>query len=204
MKKSTLGILIAAGAMVIIALAGAMVWIGHMAIQSAKPKPLTAEERRLVVNPETLAEFGIKINAKCDSLHRTGGFGTKQIQYERNCDTPGVYVQSLAQVNPSSLEARQSFVLLVATMKGGMRLTGRKLNVEPHPELLTVGDQRYSAIIKYGDDPRGNMFVIRQGRVVHSLIITGFYFNDADAVRKLLGPVIEESRKQYGPKDRKP
>jgi hypothetical protein len=203
MKKSTVGLLIAAGAIVIVVMAAAMVWVGHTVVKSATPKPPTADERKLVVNAETLAEFGVTPNPKCDSIHRTGAFGTKQIQYERDCDTPDVYAQSLAQVNPSSLEARQSFVMLVATMKGGMRLAGRELNVEPHPELLTFGDQRYSAIIKYGNDPRGNMFVFRQGRVVHSLIITGIYFDDPKTVRDLLGPVIEESKKQYGPKDDK-
>jgi len=201
MKKSTLGILIAAGALIIIAIAGGLVWLVNVAIKGATPKPPSADERKLVVTPEKLAEFGVTLNPKCDSLTMMGTFGTKQIQYERDCDTPDVYAQSMAQVNPTKLEARQSFTLLVATMKGGLRLTGGKLNVEPHPELLTFGEQRYAAIIKHGDDPRGNLFVIRQGRVVHSIIITGIYFDEPDAVRELLGPVIEESKKQYGPKD---
>ena len=44
----------------------------------------------------------------------------------------------------------------------------------------------------------GNVFVVRQGRVLHTLVLAGIYFDDPDDIRELFEPLLEESKKQYG------
>jgi hypothetical protein len=74
-----------------------------------------------------------------------------------------------------------------------MRRVGR--SVQDAPALLKVGDERYSAYNRYANEITGNIFVFRRGRVVHSLIVTGIYFEDPDGVRRLFTPMLEAAKK---------
>ena len=199
MKKSTLTLIIVGTVVGVLMLAALIVGIGWMAMKGVKTNPPTAEERKLVLGPASFAEFGPPLDPRCDSLKTTNTFGlSKEIEYEHDCEAAEIYVQSTAAVSATTHDARQNWLLLIGGYKAGVAIAGNDVKVEPRENLVTFGDQRYGAMVRRGGVDVGNIFVIRQGRVVHSLLITGLYFDDPDTVRDLLGPLIEESRRQYG------
>lgn len=205
MKKSTLfwvvGMIAAAGISVAVAV-GALV---YFTLRQNPSDPPTEAEKRLVVTAPILAEFGVEeVNPKCETYKITRHFdGSREIEYEYDSskdpdadDT--LLVISGAEINRTTSDAMQSFHLTVAAMKGGMMIGGRGAKLEAAPALLPLGDQRYSAYIKNARGTAGNIFVARHGRVLHSLIITGLYFDDADDVRQLFTPILEQSTTQFG------
>lgn len=201
MKKSTLALIVAATVVGVLMLAAVVVGIGWMAVKGVKTNAPTAEERKLVVTPEAFAEFGQTLDPRCDSLKTTNTFGlSKEIEYEHECQSPGIYIRSTASISATAHDARQTWLLLIGGYKAGVAIAGSEIKVEPRENLVTFGDQRYGAMLRRAGEDVGNVFVIRQGRVVHSLLVTGLYFDEPDAVRDLLAPVIEESRRQYGKK----
>jgi hypothetical protein len=78
-----------------------------------------------------------------------------------------------------------------ATQLGVSLVQQRALDPEEAP--LELGDQAYWATIRQADAPVGNFVVVRRGRIVHTLLVLGFYFGEPDQAETLLAPAIEKS-----------
>ena len=46
-------------------------------------------------------------------------------------------------------------------------------------------------LLMNGDQKVGNLFMARKGRRYFTLMIVGVYFEQADAIRQLLGPIVQ-------------
>lgn len=167
------------------------------------PSTASGEERRLLVTTAQLERFGVKnTQGRAENVVSTSQFdGSRDIQYvyssKNNPEAPEtLYVLSKVQVLPQSLSAMQVFKMEQLAIRAGVGLQ-EQAKLVPHPELVTLGDQRYAAIIERDEKPAGNLFIIRQGRVVHMLTIGGFYFNSAESVEKLFKPILEETKRQF-------
>jgi hypothetical protein len=51
--------------------------------------------------------------------------------------------------------------------------------------------------VRSGSKNAGNVFVVRQGRVVYSILITGLYFDEEEPVKELIAPLLEQGTKLY-------
>ena len=67
--------------------------------------------------------------------------------------------------------------------------------MHPAPDLLKMGDESYAAYMQFGKKKLGNIFLVRRGRVLHSLLISRVYFDDPEDVRRLFAPMVEAGRK---------
>ncbi len=195
MKKRTLALAIGLGLFGVLALAAIVGAVGYFLINGISSRPASETEKRLVVDAAALVEYGADVDPKCGKHTTTRNLdGTTDVSYE--CDAKSVYVLSSTEVNPSVRDARQSFLLNIGAYKAGVAIGDATL--ERRDDLLgNLGEDRYAALIRSGGKNAGNLLIVRQGRVVHSLMITGLYFDDREPLRELFTPVVEEGKKQY-------
>lgn len=202
MKKPALVLLIA-GAVIggFVAVAGTVGALVYFGARGFGVRPPTEDEKKLVVTASTLAGYR-KTDPKCETLtfKRTLD-GSREIEAEYDstkCDTELLSFTANAEIARSMRDARESFALLIAAYKIGANLGG--VTMQQAPALLAAGDQHYAAQLKQGENVVGNVFVVRQGRVVHGLFIVGLTFDDSEQIQELLAPLLEESARQFGGK----
>ena len=197
-KKSTLTLVIVLGTLGVLALAAIVGAVGYFAVNGISSRPASDEEKKLVVDAAALVEYGADVDPACGKYTTTRSLdATTEIRYE--CDGETVYILSTAEVSPNVRDARQTFVINIGAYKAGIAIGDATL--QRRDALLgDLGEDRYAALIGAGGKNAGNLFMVRQGRVVHSVMITGLYFDEADAAQELLTPVIAASGKRYAKK----
>jgi hypothetical protein len=196
MKKSTVAIAVALGFVAVIGLAAAVVAFGYFAVKGVSSGPPTEEQKRLVLTAAAFDTYDVDLDPKCIKLTSKRNLDrTHEISFEHDCEGSDIYVSSGAEIAPSEREAREAFVISVGAYRTGVAIGDAQL--QPRAELLPLGHQRYAAIIRNNGKPVGNVFVVRQGRVLHSLLVTGIYFDEAEDVRELFAPLLEESKRQF-------
>lgn len=198
MKTSTVVfvvVLALCGVASIVAILGGLVYFGARGISS---RPATDAEKRLILSAATFEEFGQTLEPKCGkTISKLNLDGTREVEFDYDCgEGSAMFLTSGAEIGRNVRDARESFALSIAAYKTGMAIGGG--TVDPRPELLTMGDQHYAAVVRSGTNIIGNVFVVRQGRVLHTLVLAGIYFDDPEDIRDLFAPLLEESKKQYG------
>ena len=196
-------ILTAAGLMGLVAIAGFVTLVWKSVNNMRHPAATSGEERRLLVTAESLHPFGVPdTGRRGESLHSIRQIdGTRDIQYVYSSKNDAharmpLYVLSKVQVLALSLTAMQVFKMEQLAIRAGVGFAG-KVELRPRPDLLTSGDQRYAAVIERNGKPAGNLFIIRQGRVVHTVTIGGFFFEKPESVQKLFAEPLQESKRQF-------
>lgn len=196
MKKSTVAIAVVLGVLGATGFAAAVVAIGYFAVNGISSGPPTDAQKRLVLSAAAFEPYDLDLDAKCVKWTATRTLSrTREIEFEHECEGTTLYISSGAEINPSVREARESFLLSVGAYRTGVAIGDGEL--QPRDELLPLGEQHYAAVIRNGGNPVGNVFVVRQGRVLHTLLVTGIYFDEAEDVRELFTPLLEESRRQF-------
>ena len=203
MKKSTLAIVIASVVAGVLALAAIIVGVGYIAWSGLKVHPTSEEEKKLVLGAESFAGLELSVPRECEKYGTTRLIdGSREVSYELHCPQADIYVRSTAHVAPTQIEARQNFAVAIGTYRAGLAISRSKLTIEPRESLVTFGDQRYGALVTSDKKPAGNIFIVRQGRVVHAAMITGVYYDEPETVQGLFAPLLEESKRQFGPKQK--
>ena len=162
----------------------------------------TTEEKRLLVTSASLERWWPGIDPKPQTFRTESNRGSFRIISEYDTrgiprkDDDALFFLSDVEIFSTKVEAARWFKLEVAKTREGM-LRVKHITVEDKDPLLTMGDDHYAGVIKYKGRTRGNLFVFRQGRVVHSLMITGLYFKKHKNVRKLFEPIYNESLRQF-------
>ena len=157
--------------------------------------PADEPSARLVLGAPALEKYGVTLDPRCTKLTQSKAFGMMaEVRFEHDCEGAPVYVLSAAETHLTATEARQAYLLGIGGMRTGLAVGGGKL--QPRRDLVAgLGDERYSALVMtVSGEPAGNIIVLRQGRIVHTFLITGVFFDDASVIRELFGPVLEESK----------
>jgi hypothetical protein len=81
-------------------------------------------------------------------------------------------------------------------LRAGVGWAG-KVTLEPGDHLLTSGDQRYAVTLVRDGKPFGNLFVVRTGRVVHTLTIGGLYLEKPESVTRLFAEPFAEAQRRF-------
>lgn len=203
-KRQRLLVFGLAGLMAVAGLA-AFGYIIYLTIKGGSSPTSPAEDRKLVVTAAALEAFGARaVDPARETFSSVKAFdGSRTIEYsysngEGSPDGTRLYLSSTAQVFPQSLSTMQMFRVQKLAMKGGLSLAGDTSAI-PAPSLLTVGDDHYAAVLqsKKTGQTIGNLLIVRQGRAMLTVIVIGMTFDDAEAVGKLLGPALEESRRRF-------
>ena len=186
-----------------IAMFGYIVWVTMKNVTS--PPPPTADDRRLVITAEALAEFGgPEPNPKAESLTAIRQFdGSRNINYEYdskrdpNAET-GLNTTTITMVHSNAFGAIQAFKMQEMTMKAALKLaTGKRgATLIDSPGLLTVGDAQYAGVFRHQNQSTGHLFVVRQGRFVFTVVLFGLVFENAKDANELFLPLVEEARKR--------
>lgn len=194
MKKSTVALVVVLGVTGVLAVAGIVAALGYFAIHGISSRPASEPEKQLVVDAGTLIGYGADVDPNCGKYTTTRNLdATLAIEYE--CQTDSLYIQSTAEVNPNVRDARQSFLIAAGAYKAGVALGDATLH--RRDDLLDLGEDSYAAILRSGTADVGNVFVVRQGRVVYAVLITGFYFDEPAPVKDLIEPLLEQGTKLY-------
>lgn len=164
-----------------------------------KPRPLTQTELRLIVTAASLTEWGMEnLDAraqKIDTRHDLDGSMTISCEYDSekvpNAKQPLFFISN-TQIFSSEIGTDTEFTKLIDAYKTGIgRVPGRYFKEKQ--ELLTSGDQHYAAFMQNGGNIIGNVFVVRRGRVIHSLLVSRVYFDDPKDVERLFAPMFRAS-----------
>jgi len=195
-------IFVAAGVSGLIAIAAFGFFVWQTMKSALSTAPPAAADRRLVVSADKILPDEIGANYRdAESFHAIRNFdGSRNIEYSySSAQDPGakshLNVSSSIFVFPLALSAMQTYKMQQLALKTTMKL--EKVTMVDAPQLLTVGDQHYAAILQRDGESYGNLFMFRQGRVVHTCTITGVYYEDPELSHALLRPVIEETKRQF-------
>jgi hypothetical protein len=198
-QRKLIFILTGVAGLVIVGCMGLMFWwtIRNVTHQ----KPITEEEKRLVLTARALEPFGFDgYDPEAEHYTVMRNFGTRNIHYEYDSselETPKahLYLSCMTEIHPQKLNAVQSFQMQKLALKAGLAIApGAKLADAPGL-LRTLGVEGYAAELR-NQKPVGNVFLIRQGRAIHVITITNIVFDQPDEVKQLLGPLLAESRRQ--------
>lgn len=169
---------------------------------NAKPeRRLTAAELRMIVTAQSLGEWGIAdLDARAQTIETTSQMdGSLRVTCKYDSDlVPGakqsLFFVSGAHFYPTEIGARRAFEQAIPAYKQGVaRVPDSRL--QESPELLKMGDESYASYLKTGQAITGNIFVVRRGRVLHSLVVSKHHFSDADGIRRLFAPMLEAAAK---------
>ena len=193
----------AAGFMALVAIAGFAFLVWKTVDTMKHPVTMTADERKLLVTTESLEPFGVQSTGRrgetLNAIHQLDGTQDIEYTYSSKNDSHAknsLFVLSKVQVLPIRLTAMQVFKMEQLAIRAGVGFSG-KVQLVPRPELLTFGDQRYAAVIEHEGKPAGNLFIIRQGRIVHTLTLSGFYFEKPESVAQVFEKPLAEANRQF-------
>ena len=198
-QRNLIFILAGVGGLMIVGFMALMFWWSFRSILNQKP--ITEEEKRLVLNARALEQFNFKgYDPEAEHYTVMRQFGTRNIHYSydsRDLDEPkeNLLLESMTEVHPQSLNAVQSYQMQKLALKAGVAFApGAKL-VDTPGLLRTLGAEGYAGTLTT-DKAIGHVFLVRQGRAIHMVTVTHIVFEHPDEVKALLGPLLVESKKQ--------
>jgi len=195
-------IFVVAGLCAVFGIGGFAFVMWRMAKSVTSPAAPVEADRRLVVSADKIMPDGLGPNYRDAEVFRAmrNIDGSRNIEYsyssaqDSGADSP-LNASSSIFVFPHSLSAIQTFKMQQIAIKAALNL--QKVQVVEAPQLLTLGDQHYAAILQRDGESYGNLFMFRQGRVVHTCTIAGIYYDDPELSHELLRPIIEETKRQF-------
>ena len=167
----------------------------------ARPeRRLTEAELRMIATARSMTEWGLPgLDARAETIETVSNMdGSLRVTCTYDSDRvpeprQALYHVSAAQFFPTEIAAKDAFRRDVAAYRKGVaRVEGR--SVRDAAALLKMGDEQYAAFMLHGDKPIGNIFVIRRGRVLHSLIVSRVYFDEPDGIRRLFAPMLAAAK----------
>lgn len=170
---------------------------------SCNQKPerrMTDAELRMVATAQSLTEWGMQgLDARAQTIDTIPEMdGSMRVECKYDSDrVPGskrLYSLSEAQFFATEIEAKDAFKHNIAVYRKSVE-SNRGVYVHPAPELLKMGDESYAAYIQDGKTIIGNIFVLRHGRVLHTLLVNRVYFGYAEDIQRLFAPMIEAGKK---------
>ncbi|MBN2164039.1 MAG: hypothetical protein JXR25_02180 [Pontiellaceae bacterium] len=194
MKK----ILIISAAVFAVIIAGliGLLWIGYTGLSTREP---TEAEKSMLITVEALADFGYTNlpRAQCETYEAKLNIdGTTELDYEYDSskapDQSVLYLTSGISLEKSLSDAATAFDLLVFGMKKGVEVLSDS-QLEARPDLCSVGDEQYCAIILSDGNPVGNLVVVRSGVLIHHMGISGIYFDNREYIDEIIQNAIERS-----------
>ncbi|MHC4177369.1 MAG: hypothetical protein ACYSWU_07675 [Planctomycetota bacterium] len=195
-KSKLLWILLLAIPLGMVAVIVFVVGIGALYVFTATEEEVTAEDRRLVVDIQTLA--GSLEDFVPDPNNETI---TKQRYFDRSYEIEYEYIDPDDDYEPylyccvtverKHSDALTSYVAVWQASKLGLRWgADAEVKIVERNELFRWGDQSRFAIVMVDGEPGGNLFVARKGKVVVGVMLGGVYFDEAEGFSGFASPAL--------------
>ncbi|NQU24688.1 MAG: hypothetical protein HQ567_25685 [Candidatus Nealsonbacteria bacterium] len=174
-----------------------VVGLGAAFVLTATEEEVTAEDRQLIVDAQTLAECMEDFTAdpQNETITKTRYFDRSydiEYEYDDPSDDYEPYLYFCVTVERNSSDALTSYVAAWQTSKLGMAWgSDAEVKVVECNDLFRWGDQSKFAILKVDGEPAGNLFAARRGNLVVDLILGGVYFDDAETFSSLMSSALE-------------
>jgi hypothetical protein len=117
--------------------------------------------------------------------------GSLELEYDYESEKRGATfaLHSEAEVSATAKDAEGSFQARVSAYKLGVRLAAKQgTRLVDQPALPGVGESNYLGQMCVGNKPAGSTVVVRQGRTVFSVQLSGVFIDDAEDWQALLAP----------------
>ncbi len=176
---------------------GALLYFGYNGISS---REITEDEKLLLLNLDNFYRYTNKnlFPESCEKYSvKTNLDGSLELEYmydsEKDTLSDFLYLSSDAEINRTDKDAKESFKMTIGAYHVGSKFVkGRK--IQEIPNFLELGDQSYFAMVVQDSFNIGNTVVIREGKTIHSLIILGLYFEDADILKSMFSSILYVSK----------
>ncbi|MBN2056954.1 hypothetical protein JW905_18655 [bacterium] len=188
-------LLTTASLLAMVTVAGSLLFFGMKGIGT---RPLQEDEKTLLISIDDLAAYFDPIPGDrrlCErSVAKRNMDGCLELEYSYDTDRdPGaehfLYLSSEAELWKSEAAAAESCRERIAAYKTGIKIRSGRTFRET-PELFSLGEGSWVAMVFQGDRPVGNIVVTRQSGTVHSLIVYGLVFDERDLLEALFQPLV--------------
>lgn len=155
-----------------------------------KDLPVGEQDKQVVVQADVFEEWleGFTFDAGNETWEKLKNIdGTYELSYEYDSDM--LYVSCVVGVDGSRSDAKVSYVAMDTGSEIGAGLEDMKY--VDRPGLLRYGDKSRAALITMDGDNVGNYFACRKGKNTIVILWTGVYFEDRDAFRDIVEPVLD-------------
>lgn len=184
---------------------GGLFGFGIARSKGLPPRLPTKDEISMLLTIDSFADYGFTNMPKeaCESwLAKPNKDGSTQVEYEYDSELdPGsdyIYLLSTVELNRSEADATQTFKKAIGAMKLDVGMF-EGAGIEEQPNLIDMGDESYTALITSEGEPAGNIVVIRDGRIIHMLMVTGIYFDEKDRLEELfITPLVNTDPEKFG------
>ena len=177
------------GALVI----GAGVWMEL----SAKESSLAAAEREMLLDAEAVAAWlDYTPDPSKEKAVRKTYFDKSfalEYEYDDTATEDGIYINYSLHYERKKSDAVALYMPMWESTRLGLKIGGTAdFMIEEHNELLRWGERSRFGIVYNGTAPVGNVFVAQaESRVVY-LLLSGVYFEEAEAISELVSPYLEQ------------
>ncbi len=183
--------------LVLVAAVGAVIGLGALFNLTGTNVALAAGERDLVLDISHLTGWipSYTPNLEGEKVTKTRYIDDSyEIEYVYDIpeDDEAPYLSYTVTFEPSAGDATTTYVSLWGGTKVGFYVFGEvQVDVQEKNDLFRWGDESRLGLLLTDGRPFGNVFVARKGKRVVYLLVSGVYFDDADALTGLLAPYLE-------------
>ncbi|WP_066629587.1 hypothetical protein [Labilibacter marinus] len=161
-------------------------------------KGIDPSKHPIITRVSELAEY-FNLNIDCsEQLEETSITkffdGSKSIDYSYELlDSeeylPLVYSITI-DIERTIKDAKETYTIGKGALAIGGKISGQgAIEID---SLNLQGDDTYYALRTYGDEPNGHFYMLRKGRRVYTLIISGVYTSDHSLLTELILPKVEK------------
>jgi hypothetical protein len=154
--------------------------------------PVDEADKAILLRADDLKEFGygLEDTKRFETFEKTRYFdGSFDITYE--FETPDseeenpLYLNVTATFEMNPADALVSYGAMKTSMKYAMKATGVEVRELAGP--VEFGDASELYLLEKDGNPLGNLFAVRKGPRVYTLIMSGMYFDDRETWKDVVG-----------------
>lgn len=168
-----------------------------LALACTRTLPVEEQEKAMLLRAGDLVRYGYGLAAteKYESFTKTRLFdGSYEIEYE--FETPESETENALYLYVQVTVERQASntLLTQGAERLGVRYGLRKGGVKEREikDFYRYGDASAFYILEKDGEPIGNLFTVREGGKLYTLLLSGFYFDDPQVWGKVLGPKLSQ------------
>lgn len=191
-SRKTLYLVLGLGIGIPLALIMFVVAMGLLFEFTSSSEPVGASDRAMLLDAEAVAEWidDYEVQPGIETVTKTRYIdGSYELDYEYEDDRDDDYLYVTSNV---SIERKVSDAMTVFTsLELGVKIGAGDIEFDKRPDLLKWGDATSCSILREGGTPFGNLVLARKGKRVYMIMISGVYFDEADALQELVVPYLE-------------
>lgn len=173
-----------------VGLIGLVVGAGALFLFTAKTEPVNAADRAVLLTAKELdgqlEDFSYDPSKETITKQK---FLDDSYDVDYEYDSDSLYLNCTVTVDPNASDAQTSFTAMWAGTKIGLRFDS-DVEVVPQDDWLRWGDASRFATLKTNGEPFGHMLIVRKGKHVFYLAMTGIVFEDSKQLNEFILPTL--------------